>query len=259
MTTIAAASKLQTQPDLSVGRILLGFVVIYVVYFGSALLLAPMEPTWAGLARTLLTLAAVVVVEMTLFRQAIGSALQRLGLARPKARWLGLAALAGAPLIAFFPTYTAMTGIGWSLPPGWWWTYLGYVTVSGLTEEVVFRAYLFGHLRAGRSFRAAATLAMLAFSAVHLLLFLRVNALVATSALLLAALGAYPLAYLFERAGTSIWPCVLLHGLAHLITVVTVIGAPADAVTAAPAFMAVAAACPWLVFLVGRRRKPARN
>jgi len=42
---------------------------------------------------------------------------------------------------------------------------------SGRAEEVMFRAYLFGRLRAGRGFWAAATLAMAALTAVHLLLF----------------------------------------------------------------------------------------
>jgi hypothetical protein len=92
---------------------------------------------------------------------------------------------------------------------------------------------------------------MLAFSAVHLLLFLRLSPIVAAAALLLAAAGAYPQAYLYERAGASVWPCVLLHSLAHLITVV---GVPDGALAAPLVFMAVAAVSPWIVFAFGRRR-----
>jgi membrane protease YdiL (CAAX protease family) len=40
-----------------------------------------------------------------------------------------------------------------------------------VAEEVLFRGYLFGHLRRGRSFWRAAVLSMLPFVCVHLLLF----------------------------------------------------------------------------------------
>jgi len=251
MTTLAASSTARQGSASNIGRILLGFALLYAVYCGSAMPLAAVEPTLSALARTLLTLATVVVLELSLFRQPVAGAMGRLGLGWPGARWLGVAAVAGAPLVLFFPVYSALTGTAWSLPAGWLWTYLGYVTVSGLTEEVMFRAFLFGRLRAGRGFWAAATLAMAAFTAVHLLLFLRVNTFVAVAATLLAAAGAYPLAYLYERASGSIWPCVLLHGLAHLITVVAW---PAGELTAPLAFMAVAAVSPWLVFAFGPRR-----
>jgi hypothetical protein len=69
MTTIDTSPDAGTAIAQILGRILLGFVIIYAVYFGSALPLAAVEPTLAALARTLLTLVAVVVVEMSLFRQ----------------------------------------------------------------------------------------------------------------------------------------------------------------------------------------------
>jgi membrane protease YdiL (CAAX protease family) len=254
MTTIAATPIARHEAASHIGRILLGFATLYAVYFGSALPLAAVEPTVGALARTLVTLATVVVLEMSLFKQPLTGAVGRLGFGWPGTRWLGVAAVAGAPLVLFFPVYAALTGTAWSLPAGWLWTYLGYVAVSGLTEEVMFRAFLFGRLRAGRGFWAAATLAMLAFTAVHLLLFLRLNVFVAVAATLLAAAGAYPLAYLYERAGRSVWPCGLLHSLAHLITVVAW---PAGELTAPLAFMAVAAVSPWLVFAFGRNRPPA--
>jgi membrane protease YdiL (CAAX protease family) len=253
MTTLTATPANQLKTAYGVGRIVLGFVVIYAVYFASALPLAQVEPTLSAVARTLITLVAVVGVEMSLFGQPAAVATNRLGLSKTSWRWLGVAAVAGAPLVLFFPINSALTGTGWSLPTGWLWTYLGYVAVSGLAEEVMFRAFLFGRLRAGRGFWAAATLSMLAFSAVHLLLFLRLNVFVATAALLLAALGAYPLAYLYERAGGSVWPCVVLHSLAHLITVVT--WAQGGELAAPMAFMAVAAGSPWLVFAFGRGAK----
>jgi membrane protease YdiL (CAAX protease family) len=256
MTTIAATPIARPEGASHIGRILLGFAILYAVYFGSALPLAAVEPTLAALVRTLLTLATVVVLELSLFRQPVTGAVGRLGFGWPGARWLGVAAIAGAPLVLFFPIYSALTGTAWSLPAGWLWAYLGYVAVSGLAEEVMFRAFLFGRLRAGRGFWAAATLSMLAFSAVHLLLFLRVNVFVATAALLLAALGAYPLAYLYEQAGGSVWPCVLLHSLAHLITVVT--WAEGGELTAPLAFMAVAAVSPWVVFVFSRRSSSPR-
>jgi membrane protease YdiL (CAAX protease family) len=146
--------------------------------------------------------------------------------------------------------YSALTGVTFTLPDGWLSLYLSYVAVSALSEEVMFRAFLYGNLRSGRSFGRAASLAMLAFAAVHLLLLARLSLPLVAAATLLAAAGAYPLAALYERAGRSVWPGVLLHALVHTISVVSV---PGGDLRAPLAFMAVAALSPWLVFVLGAR------
>jgi membrane protease YdiL (CAAX protease family) len=251
MTTALARPHHLPQTAHDLGRIGSGFVVIYLIYFGSAFGFARLDPTLAAVARTLLTLFAVVAVETWWLKQPLPAAIRRLGFGPAPRRALAAALLAGAPLLAFFPVFSALTGTTFALPPGWLWTFLGFAAVSGLTEEVMFRAYLFGHLRAGRGFWQAGALAMLCFSAVHVLLFLRLPAVIALAAILLALAASMPMAYLYENSRQSIWPAVLLHSLVHSISVVEVSGGT----LAAPlAFMAVAALVPWLLFLLGPRR-----
>ena len=51
----------------------------------------------------------------------------------------------------------------------------GLFAQAGIAEELLFRGYLFGHLREGRSFWRAALLSMPPFLAVHLLLFFQMD------------------------------------------------------------------------------------
>jgi membrane protease YdiL (CAAX protease family) len=250
MTTAIAPPQQLPRAAHDLGRIGFGFVVIYLIYFGSAFVFAALDPGLGALIRTLLTLFAVVGIETLWFKQSLGAAIRRLGFGLAPRRAFAAVLLAGAPLLAFFPIFSALTGTTFALPLGWMWTFLGYVAVSGIAEEVMFRAYLFGRLRAHRGFWRAGVLTLLCFSAVHVLLFLRVPVVVATAAIGLSAAVSLPMAYLFEHSRQSIWPVALLHSLAHSLSVV---GAGAGAL-APLAFMAVAAVAPWLVFVLVPRR-----
>lgn len=230
----------------TVKQIVFGFVLIYLIYFSSAFLLLKFDQTIAALIRTLLTLTAMFCVEKFILKGNPGV----LGFGWPGMRAVTATVLAGIPFLAFYPIFTAMTGTAFVLPPNWLWTYLGYIAVSGITEEVMFRAYLFGHLRARYSFWGAATISMFFFSLVHLLLFFRVSPVIAIASILLAIVSSFPLAYLYEHSRGSIWAVALLHSLVHTISVVTV---PDGSFMAPLAFMAVTAVSPWIVFLFGKR------
>ena len=87
------------------------------------------------------------------------------------------------------------------------WTALvpGLFAQAGIAEEVLFRGYLFRHVRAGRTFWRAVGLATLPFVAVHLILFATMPWPIALAAVLLSALIGAPFAYLFELGGGTIW------------------------------------------------------
>ena len=55
--------------------------------------------------------------------------------------------------------------------PGWISLLPGLFAQAGIAEEVLFRGYLFGHVRVGRTFWRAAAVSMLPFVSVHLILF----------------------------------------------------------------------------------------
>jgi membrane protease YdiL (CAAX protease family) len=75
----------------------------------------------------------------------------------------------------------------------------------------LFRGYLFGRVRRERSFWPAAGLAALPFVVVHFHLFAIFPWPVALASVLLALILSFPLAYLFELGGSTIWPPALLH------------------------------------------------
>jgi hypothetical protein len=81
----------------------------------------------------------------------------------------------------------------------------------GIAEETLFRGYAFNFLQEKRTFWKAATLSMILFGAMHLLLLLWLPMPIAIAAIILAIIAAYPTAYLFEIGSLTIWPSAILH------------------------------------------------
>ena len=85
-------------------------------------------------------------------------------------------------MLAFFPVFAWATGLPLGLRPGWLLLVPGLFAQAGIAEEVLFRGFLFGHLRETRSFWRAALLSLPPFLAVHVLLFFRMDPPVAAAA-----------------------------------------------------------------------------
>ncbi len=205
----------------------------------------------AGLLIAAIVVAALIAVERMLFGQTVGAALRSLGFGRPAA--IGLFAALGVCLLllAVVPVYAAIRGAPVAFYPGWLWLLPGLFAQAGIAEEALFRGYLFGWLRRGRSFWRAAALAAAPFVLVHLILFATMPWPVALAAVLLSVVMSFPLAYLFELGGNTIWPPALLHFSAQ--GAIKVMEVPGDA-TLPLVWMAACAAIPFLMFLV--RRSP---
>jgi membrane protease YdiL (CAAX protease family) len=129
----------------------------------------------------------------------------------------------------------------------------GLFAQGGIAEETLFRGYLFGHLRAGRTFWRAAALSTLPFVAVHAVLFVTLPFWVALAALLLSVVMSFPLAYVFELGGSTIWPPALLHFVVQATVKVFVV--TGEAGSAFPfVWMMASAMLPLLVFSVTAKR-----
>ena len=150
------------------------------------------------------------------------------------------------------PVFAQATGASVAVVPQWWALLPGLFAQAGIAEETLFRGFLFGHVRRGRSFWSAARLSMLPFVAVHLLLFATMPWPIALAAVLLALVLSFPLAHLFELGGGSIWPPAMLHFVIQGTVKVIVISS--DAQTQFPlVWMAASALLPLIILFVPLR------
>jgi membrane protease YdiL (CAAX protease family) len=233
-------------------RLLTGLAVVFILFQSAALALGS-DRGQSGLLVAALVIVALVTVELVLFRRTPPEALRGLGFGRPAGAGLFAALAVCLLLLAVIPIYAALRGASLAPYPGWLWLLPGLFAQAGVAEEALFRGYLFGRLRRGRSFWRAAALATGPFVLVHLILFMTMPWPVALAAVLLSVATSFPLAYLFELGGNTIWPPALVHFTVQ--GAIKVVEMPGD--TALPlVWMAACAAIPFLVFLA-RRPVPA--
>ena len=138
--------------------------------------------------------------------------------------------------------------------PGWISLLPGLFAQAGIAEEVLFRGYLFRHLRVGRTFWRAAAVSMLPFVSVHLILFFSMPWPIAVASVLLAIIISFPLAYLFELGGDTIWAPAILHFVIQATVKVIVFAHGAESF--ALVWMAVSAVVPLVIFTVKAPTRP---
>jgi membrane protease YdiL (CAAX protease family) len=232
-------------------RLLAGLALVFALFQAAGQHLGS-DRGQAGAAIAALVLSALVLAERWLFGTPTKHVLQSLGFGRPD--WRGIAA--GAAVSALLLILIAALGLGLAGPltmqPGWHLRLPGLFAQAGIAEEALFRGYLFGRLYRGRSFWRAATLSMLPFLAVHLILFATLPWPIALASLALAAVLSFPLAHLYVLGGNTIWAPALLHFVTQGTLKVVVI--PAEAATTVPIlWMAACATIPLLAFAVPPR------
>jgi membrane protease YdiL (CAAX protease family) len=225
------------------GLLIAGFLAVFVVFdrAGASLQSGRGERGWILCA---LVVALVWSLEVVLYRRSAGDAFRALGLGIGSPRGLLAAAAVVALLLLYFPLLAPVP-----LRGDWLKLLPGLFAQHGIAEEVLFRGFLFHHLRARRSFSRAALLSMLLFVAAHLYLFTYMDPAIALASTLLAAATAWPLAWLFELGSRTVWAPALLHTGIHAIKLVEV---PESSYSVTLGWMAVSAVVPWMVFLVRR-------
>lgn len=191
-------------------RLVAGVASVFALFHWTAQALGS-DRGQTGVVIGLLVVTATVVVEGVIFRQPPRLAARSLGLGRPRAGGLVAAAAVCVVLLLVVPVFAIVTAESPIVLPGWWRLLPGLFAQAGIAEEVLFRGYLFGRLRQGRSFWRAAGLSILPFAAVHLVLFLTMAWPIALAALILSIVLSVPLAHLFELGGSTIWAPALLH------------------------------------------------
>ena len=187
-----------------------GMAVVFALFQVSAFALGS-DRGQAGIVVGALVTAATLAVERLWFSTTWISATRAVGLGTPGLQGLIVAGGVAALLLMVVPSYVALTGSHWTVDAHWLERLPGLFAQAGIAEEVLFRGYLFGHLRRGRSFWRAATISMIPFVVVHLLMFLTMPWPVAVASLFLAVVISFPMAQLFELGNMTIWAPALLH------------------------------------------------
>lgn len=231
-------------------------IVFVLLYFAFDRLAAAMGSTRgeAGLVVCALIVALVVLAERWLTRAPLRSCLVALGLGAPAVRALLAAAALSAVLLACLPLLARFTGMELALRAGAPWLALGMLAQGGVAEEVLFRGFMYRHLRRTRTFWRAAMLSAVPFAAAHVPLFWSLDAAVALLALAMAIAWSFPLAWLFDRARGSIWPGAILHAVTQS-GIKLLVDDDAGFQGLAVGWVALGIGAPWALFLLRDRNE----
>jgi membrane protease YdiL (CAAX protease family) len=197
---------------MSLNGTLLGFGALWLVLDRSSAALGSVRGEH-GLVVCAAVLAAALLIECALSRQPPAQALAALGFCRPCRRACVATLLLCAALLAFFPIFELATGSHLSWHPDALVLAAVMFAQGGIAEELVFRSFLFRRVRVHGSFWQAAIFTTLPFFVVHLPLLATLHLPVAVAAILLSLSLSFPLAWLFERGGGSIWLPALVHAV----------------------------------------------
>jgi membrane protease YdiL (CAAX protease family) len=236
-------------------RVALAFVLLYLTLDRLAAALESMRGE-RGLAVCIVVLALATLTERWLASTRFGECLRALGLGPSKRQALFAAMFLSALLLACLPLLAYAVGVPLAPRENATWLAVGIFAQGGVAEEVLFRGFLYRHLRSSRTFWSAACLSALPFAAAHLPLFWSLDPAVATLALGTAIASSLPLAWLFDRAGASIWPGAILHFTIQGGIKIISDDDPAFQ-TLAIAWAMLGLALPWVLFLL--REKDATS
>jgi membrane protease YdiL (CAAX protease family) len=227
-------------------RAAIAFVLIYAAFDRLAIALGSTRGE-AGIIVCAAILALTLAAERLLSGASFADCARALGLGPAAPRAMLASAAVSVALLACLPALAALVNAELALRPDAAWLALGMLAQGGVAEEALFRGFMYRHLRRSRTFWRAAALSAVPFAAAHLPLFWSLDFGVAAVALSLAIASSFPLAWLFDRAGDSIWPGALLHAVIQGGIKVIADDSPGFQGLAI-AWVAIGMAVPWLVF-----------
>jgi membrane protease YdiL (CAAX protease family) len=176
-----------------------------------AFVTSPPDPVSATVA--LASAAAVLVIGQRVLGWPWREIPASLGLGRPVPRAVAVAGIVGSAVVLCLPLGARAAGVTLELRANWPAVLLGALLFHGLAEELVWRGFVFGHLRRTRTFWRAVAWSVPLIALTHVPIVVSNGLAVGALATLTAAATCLPFAYLWERGGGTIWAPALLHGL----------------------------------------------
>lgn len=207
--------------------------------------------------------ALPVIAEMLIYKKNLRQALNDMGISRFSWRGIRLAVVYVVPVALFNPLYAWVTGMPLQVKPTWVWFVLSAVLVNGLAEETLMRAYVFRHLREGRTFWRAAAISTLYFAIYHLPLFFSAGVMIGLVGVIVAIPIGFVTAYIYERGDNTIWGPGLLHAVNNALAYIFVF-TPETQPIATSLYMGTGIAIStlmlaWAAFRKNYGREPART
>jgi len=172
-------------------------------------------PVVASLASPILAVVVVVCLEVWRTKTSPLIALYSLGFRPCTPLQLKITALGLAPILAGYIVIFSFLHQSPMPVPGVGLVVVKFIIAQGFGEEVIFRGFIFRHLRNGRSFWRASALSAVLFSLMHLANFTAgftmgvfVSVCISMAFTLLLA---FPLSALFELGAGSIFGSCVFH------------------------------------------------
>lgn len=191
-----------------------GFAVTFLVAWFALDRLATSPPAPLSALCAIAAAGLVLAVgEMTFFRSPARDLMRVLGLQRTNGHALLAAAVVGTGVLLTYLGGAALLRVDLVLRANWPSVLLGLLLFHGVAEELIWRGFVFGHLRRGSPFGRAVAGSMPFIAITHLPIVIESGALVGGLAMMSATITCLPLAHLYERGGRTIWAAALLHGL----------------------------------------------
>ncbi len=191
-----------------------GFLITFLVAWFALDQLVTSPPSPASALLCIAVAGSVVVVgERTVFGTRRRDLPSALGLGRPHWPAVGVAGAVGALVFVTYLTGAAALGVDLHLRSNWPVVLVSSMLFHGLAEELVWRGFVFAHLRRITTFRRAVWGSVPLIALTHVSIIAGNGLVVGGLAVVSAAVTCLPMAHLWARGGRTIWAPATLHGL----------------------------------------------
>lgn len=235
--------------------IIAGYAAGYAVFEIMAVVTGDSIDTVNAIIISAAVVTVVILAEVFLLKNSLKQIVTFLGLGKPSLSSVISALIITGLLFLCYPLISSITGYTFVIPGNWLWLAIGVFVLHGIAEEVLYRAYLFGNLRKGRSFAKAAWLAVGFFTVAHIPIIINQGVFVGGAAVVLAVVSSFPFAWLYEKGYNTIWAPAIVHFAVDTVIPILALGEPSPASQQAVIlWMAAGMVIPYLAFLIPKKK-----
>ncbi|MEZ5343968.1 MAG: CPBP family intramembrane glutamic endopeptidase [Pyrinomonadaceae bacterium] len=203
-------SKMRKENSIQWQLLLIGFVAVFALFHMTASVLGS-ERGEFGVLIGLLVVISLISIEIILFGRSAQKAFEAVGLHCSSRAGILIVIIISVLLLLMIAAFALITDSSFNFYTNWYLLVPGLFFQAGIAEEILFRGYLFGHIRRRHSFWKAAVFAAIPFILVHMILFYSLSWVIALASIFLSVVLSFPFARLFELGGCTIWAPAILH------------------------------------------------